>query len=58
MIENLSDRQLEARLAALEKMIASADPKDLPALNHTFQALLDEQVRRDLEGEAHDRAGI
>lgn len=48
MIQDLSDEQIEARLAMLEGMIAKANHKDLPALNDTFQKLLDEQVRRDM----------
>ncbi len=48
MIENLSDDQIEARLDLVEKLIARAQTKDLPALNATFQKLMDEQVRRDL----------
>jgi hypothetical protein len=45
----LTDEQIASRLDMLERMIASADGKDLPALTRTFQRLLDEQVRRDLE---------
>ena len=44
----LTDQQIESRLAMIEKMIARADPKDLPSLNATFQKLIEEQVRRDL----------
>jgi hypothetical protein len=51
MLEDLSNEQIEARMTVLEGMIASCDdPKSLPALNATFQRLLDEQVRRDLSG--------
>lgn len=49
MLKDLSDEQIEQRLKMLEKMIYSADAKDLPALNATFQQLMDEQVRRDLK---------
>lgn len=46
----LSDEQLNNRLNTVERLIAECrDAKSLPALNHTFQVLLDEQVRRDLE---------
>ncbi len=51
MTWKLSDDQIESRLAMLERMIAAANPKDLPYLNATFQRLLNEQVRRDLEAE-------
>jgi hypothetical protein len=36
-VEDLSDEQIERRLAMLEGKIAHADPKDLPSLNLTFQ---------------------
>lgn len=49
MITKLTNEQIESRLNMLEALIAKADAKDLPALNATFQKLLDEQVRRDLE---------
>ncbi len=50
MVVNLSTSQIEARLAALERMIADCrDIKSLPSLNATYQKLLDELVRRDLE---------
>jgi hypothetical protein len=49
---NLTDAQIESRLDMLESMIRRADRKDLPYLNATFQRLLDEQVRRDLEKES------
>lgn len=41
---------LEQRLNMVERMILEEqDPKNWPYLNHTFQKLLDEQVRRDLK---------
>jgi hypothetical protein len=55
MVEDLSDEQVQCRLHALERMIARADAKDLPALNRTFQLLLDEQVRRDLAGSLEEK---
>lgn len=52
MLNSLSDTQLEQRLAWVESLIHNCrDEKDLPYLNITFQKLLDEQVRRDLEKE-------
>jgi hypothetical protein len=50
----LTDQQIECRLNMLEKRIAQADPKDLPYLNRIFQALFDEQVRRDLDKINHE----
>lgn len=44
----LSDEQIVSRLDILERMMATDDPKDLPAINRIFQLLIDEQVSRDL----------
>jgi hypothetical protein len=43
-----AEKQLEVRLAVLEKMIQNADAKDLPYLNATYQKLLDRLVALDL----------
>jgi hypothetical protein len=56
VVEDLSDEQIEARLGMLEARIARADVKDLPYLNDTYQKLLDEQVRRDLEASGGSHA--
>lgn len=56
MIQNLTDEQLEARMDLIEaKIHAEKDPKNLPTLNRIFQGLMDEQVRRDLEGATHQK---
>lgn len=53
---NLTTKQLEQRLGWVEGMIVTAHPKDLPALNQTYQRIMDELVRRDLEKEdAHSK---
>jgi len=53
MIEELTDEQLEQRLDMAERLVLNnRDPKSQPALNITFQKLLDEQVRRDAEKES------
>lgn len=49
MLAKMTDEQIDARLDSIERMISKADAKQLPALNQTFQRLIDEQVRRDLE---------
>ncbi len=55
MVQDLSDEQIESRLNMLEGMIAKAtDPKSLPALNDTFQKLIDEQARRDMLKQAKE----
>jgi hypothetical protein len=48
-VENLTDEEIVARLNVLDGMLARANYKDLPALNITYQRLIDEQVRRDLQ---------
>lgn len=49
MLSQMTDEQLDTRVAMVERMIAAErDPKNLPALNRLFQALVDEQVRREL----------
>jgi hypothetical protein len=48
-MKNLTDEQIRHRLDWVESMLWQAHQKDLPYLNITFQKLLDEQVRRDLE---------
>ncbi len=47
----LTIEQLEARLDWLERLMSRANLKDLPCLNATYQRVLDELVRRDLEPE-------
>lgn len=50
MLKNLKDEQIEVRLDLLEKRISECmDVKSLPSLNLTFQKLIEEQVRRDIE---------
>lgn len=47
-LTKMSDQALETRLSFLEKRMETCDPKSLPTLNHLYQTVLDEQVRRDL----------
>jgi hypothetical protein len=52
MIQNLTDEQIEQLLNMLETMICrEQDTKTLAVLNHTFQQLIDEQVRREIGGD-------
>lgn len=49
-------RQLENRLDYIENLINHADAKDLPALNDTYQKLLDRIVNLDLCGKDREDA--
>lgn len=51
MLSKLTDLELERRLDLIERVLAKCPDKERPAWNAAFQALLDEQVRRDLEKE-------
>ena len=42
-------KEIEKRLCMLEKLMATANPKDLPALNATYQKLMDKLVTSDVE---------
>ncbi len=57
MLHALTDQQIDQRLTLVEGLIWTCDdPKRLPALNQTFQKLIDEQVRRDLIHQPNVRA--
>jgi len=43
----MDERQIESRLAFLERRMATADPKDLPSLNSAYQRLFDMLARMD-----------
>lgn len=45
----LTKEQIESRLSFLEERITKASAKDLPALNNTYQKLMDMLVRLDME---------
>lgn len=47
--------QLEARLRILEGMMPRANPKDLPALNDTYQKVMTRLVALDLAGKTSER---
>ena len=50
-LKDFTDKEIEQRLKVIEQWIAAEkDYKNLPALNHMFQKLLDELARRDVEG--------
>lgn len=47
----MTEAQLTARLSFLEQQMNTAgiqDPKSMPALQHTYEKVLNELVRRDL----------
>lgn len=46
----LSDEAIIRKLDMLDRLIASASVKDLPALNAAYNRLISEQTRRDIEG--------
>ena len=50
----MTAEDLERRLAYVEKLIAEANPKDLPYLNDLFQKLLDRLVALDLAGKTEE----
>lgn len=54
-MSRLTTEQLEDRLGWLERMMSTASPKDLPALNQTYQKIMDELARRDLEQLDNDK---
>lgn len=48
--------QLEARLSMVERLIAECrDSKSLPALNATYQKLIDRLVALDLAGKTKEK---
>lgn len=52
----LSDKQIECRLTALEKMMLETnDAGKLKAINAGYQRLLDEQVQREFDKEERER---
>lgn len=44
----MTNEEIEKRLFMLEKMIAVANAKDLPALNASYQKLMDKLVDSDV----------
>lgn len=51
-LSNLTESQLEARLSFLERQMSTRgvrDPKSMPHITQTYQLVMDELVRRDLE---------
>jgi hypothetical protein len=51
MLEKLTDEQIESRLDMVELMIASErDTETLKRLNHMFEKMIDEQIRRANKG--------
>jgi len=51
----MTDEQLDKAANRLERLIASEqDWKSLPELNRQFQAIIDEQVKRDLAKDYHN----
>lgn len=52
IFDGQTDEQLEQKLTLMERIIAEErDLKNLPYHNATYQKILDELVRRDLERE-------
>jgi len=45
----MTNEQIETRLTTLEKMMATANVKDLPALNAAYQKLMDKLVESDMK---------
>jgi len=43
----MTNEQIETRLTTLEKMMATANPKDLPALNASYQKLMEKLADSD-----------
>ena len=44
----MTNEEIEKRLFMLEKMMATAGAKDLPALNASYQKLMDKLVDSDI----------
>lgn len=52
-LKTMTIEQLETRLSWVESLISEErDPKNLPFHNHTYQMIMDELVKRDMETES------